>query len=34
MEQHEFGENDRNDFVALLVKLKNEEKLKHPKQSE
>lgn len=28
MEQHRYGENTRNDFIALLVKLKDEEKLK------
>jgi len=26
MEQHESGENTRKDFVALLVKLKDDEK--------
>jgi len=28
MEQHKSGENTRNDFIALLVKLKDEEKQK------
>nr|QPZ88879.1 cytochrome P450 CYP6DA1 [Rhopalosiphum padi]UOW66127.1 cytochrome P450 6A13 [Rhopalosiphum padi] len=28
MEQHKHGKNSRNDFIALLVKLKEEEKLK------
>jgi len=33
MEQHKYGENTRNDFIALLVKLKDEEKLKEHGQS-
>jgi len=33
MEQHKSGENTRNDFIALLVKLKDEEKQKEPGQS-
>lgn len=33
MEQHKYGENARNDFIALLVKLKEEEKLKEQGQS-
>jgi len=33
MEQHKQGENVRNDFIALLVKLKEEEKLKENEQS-
>jgi len=33
MEQHKNGENTRNDFIALLVKLKDEEKLKEHGQS-
>lgn len=32
MEQHKYGENARNDFIALLVKLKEEEKLKEQGQ--
>lgn len=33
MRQHETGENTRNDFIALLVRLKDEEKHKNPEQS-
>jgi len=33
MEQHKSGENTRNDFIALLVKLKDEEKQKEEGQS-
>lgn len=32
MEQHRHGKNSRNDFIALLVKLKEEEKLKENEQ--
>lgn len=33
MEQHKHGKNSRNDFIALLVKLKEEEKLKENEKS-
>lgn len=32
-EHHKTGENTRNDFIALLMKLKDEEKFMEPEQS-